>query len=188
MQRAMTRGLIALVVGVMCTPVQARAEAYVNPWAGVIFGNDEVVSGFRSFGASFGSAGGSVWGTETNIGLSPGFFGRSVENYVLDFMAGITVGPTFNDQTGRSVRPYGVGEFGVIRTSIDAPTANAKFARNDFGICVGAGVAIEFNDHLGASGDVRYFRALSGDDALNGLNVHLADFTYWRTAIGLTLH
>lgn len=186
MRQTMMRGL--LVLGVICAPVQARAEPYVNPWAGVIFGNDDAAKGLWGFGASFGDAGGAVWGTETNIGLTPGFFGGDVENYVLDFMAGITVGPTYNDKTGHSVRPYGIGEIGVIRTSIDGDAATAKFTRNDFGYALGGGLAIEFNDHLGVRGDVRYFRAFSGDDALNSLNANLADFTYWRTAIGVILH
>jgi hypothetical protein len=51
--------------GILGMPARARAEAYVNPWAGVHFGNSEAQSGLRSFGVSVGNAGGTV-GLETN--------------------------------------------------------------------------------------------------------------------------
>lgn len=182
------RNLVVVATAiVILAPRPARAEAYVNPWAGVIFGNDEASKGLRSFGAAIGDAGGSVWGTETNIAISPAFFGSGVENYVLDFTAGVTIGPTFNPRSRRPVRPYTIVEVGVIRTSIDAAPPVGKFSRNDFGYCLGAGLSIGLSDQFGIRGDVRYFRTFSGDDALNSLNVHLDDFNYWRAQFGITL-
>jgi hypothetical protein len=185
-QRAIARGLLALVVGVMCVPVQAQAKAYINPWGGVVFGNDAASPGFRSFGVSFGDAGHGLVGTETNIGISPGFFGSRVENYVVDIMGGFTVGPTFATKGGRDIRPYGVIEGGTVRTSIDGGTVGLK--RNDIGISVGGGATIQVNDMLSVRGDVRYFKEIGADEAANSLNVNLGDFHYWRAAIGITLH
>ena len=86
MRRATKNVLLAAVVGVLCAPVQAQAKAYISPWSGVVFGNDAAATGFRSVGVSFGDAGHGLVGTETNIGISPGFFGSRVENYVIDLM------------------------------------------------------------------------------------------------------
>ena len=82
MRRVMRLGLLAVTVAMVCAPVQARAEAYINPWTGLIFGSDQAATGFRSFGVSFGDAGGTFWGTETNIGLTPAFFGRDRKSVV----------------------------------------------------------------------------------------------------------
>jgi hypothetical protein len=187
----MRSGLLALVVGVMCTPAQARADAYVNPWAGVLFGNDQAATGFRSIGLAVGNANHGLVGTETNIGLTPGFFGAGVENYVLDIMAGVTIGPTFLSKAKRDIRPFGILEGGTVRTSIDATANNIKLARNVLGLCVGGGATLEVTDFLAIRGDVRYFRTFDTADAgdlTNSLNVRLAKFHYWRAAIGVTLH
>jgi Outer membrane protein beta-barrel domain len=188
MRRGITTGLLALAVGVLCAPAQARAEAYINPWGGVVFGNDQAETGFRSFGVSFGSAGHGLVGTETNVGLTPGIFGNSVENYLLDIMAGVTIGPTFDSKAGHDVRPFGLIEFGTVRTSIDGIGTGTRMARNDIGVSIGGGATIAVNDRVGVRGDVRYFRTVRGEDAANSLNVSLANFHYWRTAIGITLH
>jgi hypothetical protein len=186
MRRAMTNVLLAAVVGVLCTPVQAQAKAYVSPWTGVVFGNDAAATSFRSFGVSFGDAGHGLVGTETNIGISPGFFGSRVENYVIDLMGGFTIGPTFATKGGRDIRPYGVVEGGTVRTSIDGATTSLK--RNDIGISIGGGATIQVNDTLALRGDVRYVKAIGSDEAANSLNVSLANFHYWRAALGITLH
>jgi len=188
MRRAMRIGLLTLVVGVMCTPEQVFARAYVNPWGGVIFGNDQAQAGFRSFGVSFGDASHSLVGTETTFGFSPGFFGSGVENYVMDLMAGVTVGPTIVTKAKRDIRPYGLIAFGTVRTSIDDLGSGPGLKRNDLALSIGGGATMEMNDRLALRADVRYFRTLGADEAANALNVSFADFHYWRTAIGVIIH
>ena len=187
--KSLIRSLVAAAAtAIVLAPQPVRAEAYINPWAGVIFGNEQANQGLRSVGVAVGEAGGNVWGTETNIALAPAFFGAGgIENYVLDIMAGVTLGPTFNPRSQHPVRPFSIVEVGLIRTSIDAETSTDKFARNDFGYCVGGGLSIAFGDQLGLRGDVRYFKAFSSDDALNSLNVRLQDFNFWRVQFGVTL-
>jgi opacity protein-like surface antigen len=188
MKRGLGLGLIALVVGVFCMPGQAQAKGYINPWTGVVFGNDAAASGFHTLGVSFGDAGHGLVGTETNVGFSSGFFGTGVENYVLDFMGGVTVGPTFFTKTAkRDIRPYGVAEVGTIRTSISSDTGPG-LARNNIGFSIGGGAQIEVSDIVAVRGDVRYLRSLKSDAAVNSLNVNLADFHYWRAAIGVLIH
>ena len=185
MRRRLTVPL-ALAVALLSVPAQAQAKEFINPWAGVAFGNDAAATGFHSFGVSFGNASHSIWSTETNVGFSPGFFGKGVDNYVLDLMAGVVVGPTLRSKAKREIRPYGLAEVGTVRTSIDSGTAALK--RNNIGLSFGGGMTLDFNDRLAVRGDVRYFRALRSDDAVNTLGVDLANFHYWRAAIGVLIH
>jgi opacity protein-like surface antigen len=177
-----------LTLAILCTPVQARADAFVSPWGGLVFGNDQATKGFHSIGVTFGSAGHGLVGTETTIGIAPGFFGNGVENYVLDLMAGVTVGPTFGTKTPHDTRPYGLIEGGTIRTSITGIGTGAAFARNNIGLAVGGGTTVALNDRLLVRGEVRYIKSFKSTDAANSLNANLADFHYWRTAFGLTIH
>jgi|KBSSwiS6_1023812.scaffolds.fasta_scaffold04104_3 opacity protein-like surface antigen len=187
MRRVIGTALLGFVLG-MCMPVQARAAEFINPWAGLVFGNEQATSGFHSIGFSFGDAGHGLVGTETNIGLAPGFFGDGVENYVLDLMAGFIIGPTLQSKAKDEYRPFGLVEFGTIRTSIDGLGTGAHFARNDIGIALGGGCTVALNDRLQLRGEVRYIKAINAKDAANSLNANLQDFHYWRSSIGLVIH
>src|SRR5215467_13111248 len=134
--------VLGLVIGTFCLPVQARAAAFVNPWGGVIFGNDQATTGFHTFGFTFGDAGHGMVATETTIGFSPGVFGSATENYMLDLMAGFTVGKTFKSKTEHDTRPYGLIEGGTIRTSISGIGNGTDFVRNNIGLAVGGGTTV----------------------------------------------
>ena len=188
MRRVLRMGLVAVTVAVVCAPVQASAKSYINPWTGLIFGRDQAPAGFKSFGASFGDAGGTFWGTETNIGLTPAFFGNGVENYVMEIMGGITLGPSW-DAVRKNIRPYAALNVGIIRSSIDSKGVGVqKFARNDLGVSIGGGLTIDLNDRLGLQGDLRSFRGLNSEPAVNELKANLGNLHYWRAAIGIFLH
>ncbi len=188
MRRCSTHACVLIAVaGVLCTPARSDAEAYINPWAGVHFGNDAARSGIRSFGVSLGDAGNGLFGTETNISLAPGFFGSGIDNYELDFMAGVTIGPTLN-VTGKSIRPYVVAEVGMLRTSIESPLIGGRFARTDFGLAAGVGVTHDVTDGMAFRGDLRYLRSLNPDAATNSLGVDVRRFHFWRLAFGIVLH
>ena len=172
--------------GVLGMPARANAEVFVNPWAGVHFGNDEAQSGLRSFGAAIGNAGGALWGIETNLGYTPGFFDGG-DNYELDFMVGFSVGPTLNVQAKRT-RPYGIVNFGMIRTHIGSPVAGGEFARSDLGMAIGGGVTHELTDHMAIRADLRYLRSFNSESAANNLNVDVGNLHFWRAAFGVVLH
>ena len=178
--------LFALAVAFLSGTAQAQARGFINPWGGVIFGNDAAVTGFHSYGVTFGNASHSIWSTETTVGYSPRFFGSSVDNYVLDLTAGVVIGPTLRAKARHEIRPYGLAGVGTVRTSIDSGAAALK--RNDIGLSFGGGAAIDVNDRLAVRGDVRYFRALGSDAAANTLGADLANFNYWRAAIGVLIH
>jgi opacity protein-like surface antigen len=180
--------VLGLLFGTLCLPVAAHAAAFINPWGGVVFGNDQATTGFRAVGLSFGDAGHGLVGTETTVGIAPGFFGKGVENYVLDLMAGFTIGKTFKAKTDHDTRPYGLIEGGTIRTSIGGIGTGTDLVRNNIGLAVGGGTTVALNDRLLVKGEVRYIRAFQSHDAANSLNANLQDFHYWRTEFGIVIH
>ena len=188
MGRAVRTAVLGLVVATLGMPAPARADEFINPWAGVLFGNEQAKSGFSSLGFSFGDVGHGLVGTETNIGLSPGFFGSATENYVLDLMAGFTIGPTVKSKANDEYRPYGLIEFGTIRTSIDGIGTGTRLARNDIGMAIGGGTTFALNYRLLLRGEVRYIKAINAKDAANSLNANLENFHFWRTAVGIVIH
>jgi len=58
---------------------------------------------------------------------------------------------------------------------------------NDFGISAGAGVIGFFNDHVGARGDLRYFRSLQDSTTDPGLVLAIGKFHFWRATAGVAL-
>ena len=188
MGRVVRTAVLGLLVATLGMPTRARAAEFINPWAGVIFGNAQATSGFSSLVFSFGNAGHGLVGTETNIGLTPGFFGSATENYVLDLMAGFTIGPTVNSKAKDEYRPYGLIEFGTVRTSIEGIGTGARLARNDLGLAIGGGTTFALNYRLQLRGEVRYIRAINSKDAANSLNANLENFHFWRTAVGIVIH
>jgi opacity protein-like surface antigen len=188
MGRMVRTAVLGLLVATLGVPAPARANEFINPWAGVIFGNAQATSGFSSLGFSFGDAGHGLVGTETNIGLSPGFFGHATENYVLDLMGGFTIGPTIKSKANDEYRPYGLIEFGTIRTSIEGVGSGARLARNDLGLAIGGGTTFELTYRLQLRGEVRYIMAINSKDAANSLNANLENFHFWRTAVGIVIH
>jgi len=187
--RNLTRAaVLGLVLGTFGLPLPVHAAAFVNPWGGVVFGNDQATTGFHTFGFTFGDAGHGMFATETTIGFSPGFFGKATQNYMLDLMAGFTVGKTFKSKTPHDTRPYGLIEGGTIRTSINGIGTGTDFVRNNIGLAVGGGTTVALNDRLLVKGELRYIRAFRSHDAANSLNVSLQDFHYWRTEFGIVLH
>ena len=171
MRRVMKGLVLAAAVLVVSAPAKARAEGYLNPWAGVIFGSDaEEKKGLRSFGVSAGDTGNGL-GLDVNVGYSPKpFEGSDVS--VLDVMAGVTLGPQLG-RGERTVRPYAVGGVGLLRTSVESSSSN------DFGFNVGGGFFAYFSTRFGIRGELRYYRTINGDE--------LGDFDFMRAQFGIVI-
>ncbi len=187
MRRFIKGMVLSAAAALVCAPSAARADGYVNPWAGVNFGN-EIANGRGGFGVSAGAMGGGIAGGEVTFGYSPSFFGTQNDfgnNTVIDFMGNLIVGVPVGGQHGAGFRPYVTGGIGLIRTQIDGGTVfNVQTSNNDWGWNAGAGAMGYFNDHVGLRGDVRYLRNFNGD-IINGLD--LGGFHFWRTSIGLVI-
>jgi hypothetical protein len=186
------RGLLKAIVlsattALVCAPSVARADGFINPWAGVNFGSN--ISNSRAgFGVNAGGMGAGVVGGEVAFGYNPSFFGTSGDfgnNTELDLMANLLLGIPIGGTHGASFRPYVTGGLGLIRQQIDGGTVfKVSSAGNDWGWNLGLGAMGFFSDHVGVRGDVRYLRTFSGNfiDGFDQGNLH-----FWRTSIGLVI-
>jgi outer membrane protein with beta-barrel domain len=176
--------VLSATVVVLGVPGVARADGYVNPWAGVNFGSD--FSNARAgFGVNAGGMGAGVIGAEASFGFSPNFFGDQGHfgsNNELDLMGNLIVGIPFGGTHGAGFRPYVTGGAGLIRTHFDV--LGVSTSNNDWGWNLGAGAMGYFNDHVGLRADVRYLRNFTGnfDDGFQEGNFH-----FWRTSFGLVV-
>jgi opacity protein-like surface antigen len=82
------------------------------------------------------------------------------------------------------LRPYGAAGFGMIRTIFDTSQEQADADQNNFGFNIGGGMIYSFNDRVGLRGDLRYFRALVDEEAVDG--GFSTDYGFWRAGVGVT--
>jgi opacity protein-like surface antigen len=165
----------------------ARADGFVNPWAGVQFGSS-ADNGRGAFGVTAGGMGAGIIGGEFDFGYSPSFFGTQNDfghNSVINLMGNVIVGVPIGGTQGKGIRPFVTGGLGLIRTQIDGGTiAQVSSSNNQLGWDLGAGVMGYFNDHVGLRGDVRYFRDINGN-IVN--NIDLGTLHFWRLSAGVVL-
>jgi opacity protein-like surface antigen len=161
-------------------PVQARADGYLSPWAGVNFGSN-VDNGRTALGMNAGFMGGGVVGLEAAFGYSPSFFGTENDfghNTVIDLMGNVVIGIPIGGTRGAGLRPYISGGAGLVRTQIDGNTLfnHVSSRNNDLGWDLGAGLTGYITQHFGLRADIRYF-----DDT------QISDFHYYRLSGGIVL-
>ena len=162
----------------------AAADTVVTGTVGRVFSGD-VQQGHTSYGAAIAFLGDGVFGFEVEGTYTPHFFGpdnTAGTSNVTTLMGNIVLGAPI----GRTARIYAAGGVGLMKLRV--PDADAFFdvKRNDFGMNAGAGVMVHLGDHLGARGDVRYFRDLRQSDTGN-FAVDFGGFHYWRAAVGVSL-
>jgi hypothetical protein len=174
-------------VALASSAAPARADGFVNPWAGVQFGSN-VDNGRGAFGVTAGGMGAGIIGGEVDFGYSPSFFGTKTDfgnNSVINLMGNVIVGIPIGGTRGAGVRPFVTGGLGLIRTQIDGGTiAQVSSSNNQLGWDLGAGVMGYFNNHVGLRGDVRYFRDINGD-IVN--NIDFGSLHFWRLSAGVVL-
>src|SRR5262245_49438487 len=147
--------VLSATVALVCAPTIARADGWVNPWAGVNFGSD-FDNGRGGFGVSAGGMGAGIVGGEVNFGYNPSFFGTQNDfgnNTVIDLMGNLILGIPVGGQHGSGFRPYVTGGIGLLRSQIDGGTVfNVSSSNNDWGWNAGVGAMGFFNDHVGLRG------------------------------------
>jgi len=189
MRRLFQSLVLSSAVALTLAPTSARADGWVNPWAGVNFGSD-INDGRGSFGVNAGAMGKGIVGGEVSFGYSPSFFGTQNDfgnNTVVDLMGNLIIGIPIGGQSGPGFRPFVTGGLGMVRTQIDGGTLfDVKVSDNDPAWSLGGGVMGYFNDHVGLRGDVRYLRNFRSSSALDALDFQ-GDFKYWRGSIGLVI-
>lgn len=190
--RRIVNGLIFIAtMAAVAAPIQARADGFVSPWAGVNFGGGGIDNGRGAFGVDAGGMGAGIIGAELDFGYSPSFFGTQNDfghNTVIDLMGNVIIGAPVGGTHGPGVRPFVTAGVGLLRTQIDGGTvANVSSSNNMFGWNAGVGVMGYFTDHFGLRGDVRYLRGFKDLNTgvtsidLNGGN----QLHFWRASIGV---
>jgi opacity protein-like surface antigen len=151
-------------------------------------------NGRANFGVDAGWMASGIIGAEIDFGYAPSFFGSQGSygsNSVIDLMGNLIVGVPLGGARGAGFRPYATIGLGLLRTQVDGATnfgvTTRAISDNEAGMNVGAGVTAHLSDHVGIRGDVRYFRNLSGDSAVNDLNIDFGAFHFWRASIGVVL-
>jgi opacity protein-like surface antigen len=179
--------IVVATLALAWTPREARADGYVSPWAGGIFGSS--ASNSRgAFGVNAGGMGAGIFGGELDFGYSPSFFGTQNDfghNTVIDLMGNLIIGIPIGGTHGPSFRPFATAGIGLIRTQIDGGRLfQGASGNNQFGWNVGAGAMGFFNDHVGLRGDLRYYRDANGD-IVNGID--LGQLHFWRISGGVVI-
>ena len=188
MRRGIKALILAATIGVVCSPAPAWADGFVSPWIGTNFASERA-DGRRALGLTAGSMGGGVIGGELDFGYSPSFFGEENvfgKNNVLNLMGNVIIGVPVGGQSGVGVRPYVTGGVGLIRTKIGSFLGDGV-SNNDMGYNLGGGVMAFFGTHVGARGDLRFFRTVNSDlfDADFDPEFSRGDFHFWRMSFGV---
>lgn len=182
-----TIGLCALL-GVVAAPSTARAETYISPFVGVVFGNDSG-KGKAAVGIDAGWLAAGIFGFEAEFGYVPDFFGDAGalgSNSVMDVMGNLVIAVPAGGTRGAGFRPYLTVGAGLLRTTLDGiGGTTASISNNELGMNAGVGATSYFADHVGIRGDVRYFRNVTDSSSVNDLNIDFGSFHFWRASLGI---
>jgi opacity protein-like surface antigen len=184
---------------ILALPLPARAEWFVTPFFGGNFGGvagDPVFPGATpssdrmNWGVTSGWTGSGWLGFDADFGHAPKFFdddfGFVTETSVLTLMGNARVAVPWGGM-GKSVQPFVSGGAGLIRPNVAEAGELTAVKTNKFGWNVGGGLTGYFTDHIGVTGDVRYFRAMAEDEeSPNAFGIDLSDFDFWRGAVGVS--
>jgi opacity protein-like surface antigen len=184
--------LSAIVAGVvLLSAAPARADWLLTPFAGTTFGADSNKEKF-TYGGSLAYMGANIIGFEMYFGYTPEFFETNDDDIdfiddsnVTTLMGNLVIGAPIGG-SGAQVRPYVVGGFGLLRTSVTGTEEFFDLSNNDFGFDVGGGLYIFFNEHVGIRGDARYFRSLQDPEEDNEFDIAVGNFDFWRATGGVT--
>jgi len=188
MRRATKIFLAIATAALIYAPIDARADGYVSPWAGVNFAGGGLDSGRGSFGVQAGGMGAGIIGGEVDFGYSPSAFGTQNDfgnNSIINLMGNVIIGVPIGGTYGAGFRPFVTGGVGLIRSQMDGGTlARVSSSNNNFGWDLGVGAMGFFNDHVGIRGDLRYFRNITGD-VIN--NFDQSSLHFWRLGFGVVI-
>ena len=185
----MRRIAFAVVFAAVLMPGPAQADGWIAPFFGVNFeGSTPVDTKPKTYGIGIGSMGGGIFGFETELSVSPDFFGESDDvllgdNNVLTWMGNVLIGVPVGGQSGFGVRPFFTGGVGLIRRRVETAGALLDVSSNDFGYNLGGGVMVFFSNRIGIRGDYRYYSNFSTSDfGLDFLGEEADEFSFSRVS------
>lgn len=182
--------VILIVVAGIARP--ARGDWTLSPFVGATFKGSVAESPKVSVGGSVGWTGWRGVGFEVEAAGTPRFFNSTDVPRVL-FKSGVVSTLMFNavvgapiPGTGDRVHPYVSGGLGVIRSRIGEADDFVRGTNNSFGFNAGVGATSFFSPHLGARGDVRYFRALQDlEPGSEFFSFGSTRLVFWRASGGV---
>lgn len=151
---------LALVLG-SASAVQAQDATYVTPFIGIVNddGSNPVIGAsalFKLDGISLEADFGYAWDSED-------FGDASTSAKLTTYMANVV----YPFSTPSKVEPYVVGGIGLMHQSIDLDEIGlGSDSDTSFAFDLGGGANYFFSEKLGVRGDLRYFRAVAGDESL----------------------
>jgi hypothetical protein len=194
--RARFAGVVALAI-VALWPARASAEWNIKPFVGLTFGSDttlvlEQEGGDPNLVYGVGVAFlGDTLGIEGEFGFAEGFFESGTQGLVsrssVTTLTGNVVVTFPRRLTQYTLRPYVVGGLGVLRVRRDDVVSVFRLKSNLAAFDVGGGVTGFLTDEIGLSWDVRYFRALPGQDLGPGQSFGDARLSFWRVTMSVVL-
>ncbi len=186
------RRLVLVTVSAALTllPRAAAAQGFISPFIGTTLTSPSPTGSTSTskpgFGIAFGGFG-KIVGGETEIAYYPEVLDNTTsglsKNKVITFSGNTLIGPTIGP-----VKVYGavgVGDVYLNVTSVASVVVPnpSSISNNYFAFNVGGGVAGFFGHHLGARGDLRYYRAFGFNETdLTGASptLTLTHFDFWR--------
>jgi outer membrane protein with beta-barrel domain len=178
-----------VTLATVALPSRASADGFISPFLGVNFGNPSA-NGRASFGTQLTWMGAGAVGFEADFGWAPSFFGNEGDfgdNRVVTLTGNVIFGVPVGGTRGTGFRPYVTVGGGLIHQRVNVPGAPFEVSNNDFGLSAGAGFVNFFNDHAGLRGDVRYFRDLKDNVAVDTGDIDFGSFHFWRASAGLAI-
>jgi len=192
-----------LAVGwLLCAlPARAEPEWQIRPYVGFTFGGSSTLvdlAGNAGKGRTkllFGVNGGwlgEIVGVEGDLSYVPGYFDSGkqdlqlvVGSSVTTFTGNVVVGLP-KSRTAYSLRPYAVGGFGVMHASAGFATGLPAVLTKP-AVDVGGGATGFLTDRVGLNWELRYFRTVGGDEALQGDSFGTKRLSFWRVHMALVV-
>ena len=178
-----TAAVFFVIAVLMAAAAQAQSRSMgsfqgsFTPHLGITAGGD-VSDGRLTPGLSVAVHEQDGWGAELDFGRAADATAGSL---VLDLTT-YMVNASWVRPTG-SIRPFGVGGFGVIQVTGCTSPCNRPATTYDLGWTAGGGVMARMNDWVGVRGDVRFFFASADHFDLGRPD----NVDFWRVSAGVTL-
>jgi Outer membrane protein beta-barrel domain len=193
------RTVSLLIALVLCgSPREARADYIFTPFIGTAFGGSTAFLNLEQgagsaqliFGGSAGWLSAGILGIEGDFGYAPRFFesdniGGDILKSSAMTLSGNVIAAVPLALTGYSLRPYAIGGFGLIRSSITLIELLDSVDDNSLGFNVGGGAIGFLTPRTGVRFELRHFRTLERQADLAG--EVSARLSFWRFTVGVII-
>lgn len=140
---------------------------------------------------TIGVTAGRMWGwfgADADLAYAPSFFdddgGFVTKTSLLTIMGNGRIALPLG--MGGSWRPFASGGVGIIRPNLSEPGGLATVDDAKIGWNVGGGATGFLSEHVGVTGDVRYFRSMDDEGAVNVFGIEFDGFAFWRGSVGVS--